>query len=455
MKIIEDSFNRSFTVNSQNIRSYLIILCNFSLVKSHQIRLAVILGSISIIGIIVFQLYWVNQSFDLAEKQFNQTVEIALYNVAQKMVEFNGHEMPNENPVRQISSNYFIVDINEIIDAQILDHYLKTEFEYSNIRISYEYAIYDCETDKMVFGNYINPDNENPGVEKKFQKYDEFTYYFGIIFPSKALYILNTMNIWVISSFVLLTAIVFFAYAIFIILRQKRLSEIQKDFINNMTHEFKTPISTIGISANVLTDPEIIKDRDRLLNYAAIILNQNKRLENQIEKVLQIAKIEKNKLSLKLEEVDLHEMIIRVAKNFELNITDLKGELKLDLKAQNPVVLADQLHVTNVIYNLMDNAIKYSPDRPSISISTSDNSTSIRIEIKDKGIGIEKKYFHRIFEKFFRIPTGNIHNVKGFGIGLNYVKNIIDSHKWVITVESHAGEGSTFIINIPRKAGKK
>ncbi len=419
--------------------------------KSHQIRLAVILGSISIIGIIVFQLYWVNKSFDLVEKQFNQTVEIALYNVAQKMVEFNGHEMPNENPVRQISSNYFIVDINEIIDAQLLDHYLKTEFEYSNIHISYEYAIYDCETDTMVFGNYINPNNENTGAEKKFQKYDKFTYYFGIMFPSKTLYILNTMNIWLISSFVLLAAIIFFAYAIFIILRQKRLSEVQKDFINNMTHEFKTPLSTIGISATVLTDPEIAKDQDRLQNYAAIILNQNKRLENQIEKVLQLAKIEKNKLDLKKEEIDLHEMINRVAKNFEMNIKDMGGELKLQLGAKDPLIFGDRLHVSNVIYNLVDNAIKYSNDNPSITVSTYSDENSVRLEIQDKGIGIEKKYFHRIFDKFFRIPTGNVHNVKGFGIGLNYVKNIINTHKWEIGVESHTEEGSNFIIRIPRK----
>ncbi|MCD4664357.1 MAG: hypothetical protein K8R68_03735, partial [Bacteroidales bacterium] len=228
--------------------------------KSNHIRIAVLLGSISIVGIILFQWYWVNKSFSLVEEQFNRKVEIALYNVAEKMATFNNSELPNENPVRQMSSNYFIVDINDVIDAKILDHYLKTEFEYSNINIDYEYAIYDCETNRMVYGNYIKQNGAGDMKEKKFQKYDEFTYYFGIIFPSKTLYVLNNMNIWLISSFVLFTAIIFFAYAIFIILKQKRLSEVQKDFINNMTHEFKTPISTIGISANVLSDPEIVND---------------------------------------------------------------------------------------------------------------------------------------------------------------------------------------------------
>ncbi len=417
--------------------------------KSNHIRIAVLLGSISIIGIIVFQLYWVNKSFGLAEQQFNQNVEIALYNVADKMVRFNGNELPNENPVRQISSNYFIVDINEIIDASILDHYLKTEFEYSNIKIDYEYAIYDCETDQMVFGKYINPLVVTKNDESKFQKYDEFTYYFGIIFPSKTMYILNNMNIWLISGFVIITALIFFAYAVFIILRQKRLSEIQKDFINNMTHEFKTPISTIGISANVIADPEITKDPERLQNYASIISDQNKRLENQIEKVLQVASIEKNKLHLKFEKVNLHELIEDVSNSFIMTIKDKDGDLSFFLDAEYPEVKTDKTHLTNVIYNLIDNAVKYSHGPPIISISTTNSERYVYLRISDRGIGIEKKYNQKIFDKFFRVPTGNIHNIKGFGLGLNYVKNIVDAHKWELNVKSKLHEGSQFEISIP------
>jgi two-component system, OmpR family, phosphate regulon sensor histidine kinase PhoR len=424
-------------------------LLNFTFVKNNHIRLAVILGAISIIGIIAFQFYWVNQSFGLAEQQFNRTVEIALYNVADKMVRFNGHEPPNENPVRQISSNYFIVDINEIIDASILDHYLKTEFEYSNIKIDYEYAIYDCETDKMVFGSYINPTKSEVNEEKTFQKYDEFTYYFGIIFPSKTIYILKTMNIWIISSFVIVFALIFFAYSIFIIFRQKRLSEIQKDFINNMTHEFKTPISTIGISANVLANKEILNDPPRLANYAAIIADQNKRLENQIEKVLQVARIEKSKLKLHSEEIDVHQLVSEIADNLTLTVNNLGGTIQLNLHADHFFVNADKLHFTNVLYNLLDNAVKYCKNQPEITIHTSNKDNVLIIVIEDKGIGIEKKYLKKIYDKFFRVPKGNIHNVKGFGIGLNYVKNIIDSHKWKIKVDSKPGEGSKFIIIIP------
>ncbi|MFU8843439.1 MAG: sensor histidine kinase [Bacteroidales bacterium] len=418
--------------------------------KSNHIRIAVLLGMISIVGITVFQYFWVNQSFGLAERQFNQTVEIALYNVAKKMAEFNGRELPNENPVRQSSSNYFIVDINDVIDASILDHFLKTEFEYSNIRIDYEYAIYDCDTERMVFGNYIrHSEDPNANIRSSFQKFDEFTYYFGIIFPSKTLYILRSMNIWIISSFILITAIVFFTYAIFIILRQKRYSEVQRDFINNMTHEFKTPVSTIGISARVLSEPQIISNPARLKNYAGIIADQNKRLESQIEKVLQLAKVEKHDVKLNHEPVHLNDLIIEVAKGFRLQVNDCNGSLHLHLHAKQSKIRADKVHLTNVIYNLMDNAVKYCSEKPVITISTENDESIVTLKVQDNGIGIDKRYHRKIFEKFFRVPTGNVHDVKGFGIGLNYVMNIVKSHKWSIDLDSSPGSGSTFSITFP------
>lgn len=419
--------------------------------KTNRIRIVVILGFFSIVGIIIFQMYWVYKTFDTTENQFNQTVKVALYNVAEKMAEFNGAQLPNKNPVKQVSSNYYVVDINDIIDANILDHYLKTEFEYSHINIDYEYAIYDCESNEMLYGNYVHTSDESQKRTSKhnFPKYDEYTYYFGIYFPSKTTYILNNMNIWIISSFVLITAIGFFVYAIFIILRQKRLSEIQKDFINNMTHEFKTPISTISISADVLMDPEIKSDPPRLSNYASIIKDQNYRLENQIEKVLQLARIEKRKMNLTLEDIDLHDTISNIVKTFTLNFKDNHGKIKLDLQANDPVIKADNQHLTNLVYNLLDNAVKFSKENPEIMIKTIQTDHEIKISFSDKGIGIDKKYIKKIFNKFFRIPTGNVYNVKGFGLGLNYVKNIVNAHNWKISVDSEPGKGSTFVIYIP------
>ncbi len=396
-------------------------------------------------------MYWIYKTFDTNEKQFNQTIKVALYNVAQKMAEFNNAQLPNKNPVNQVSSNYYVVDINDIIDANILDHYLRTEFEYSHISIDYEYAIYDCESNEMVYGNYVHTseDSKKRKEEKSFPKYDEYTYYFGIYFPSKTTYVLYNMNIWFISSFILITAIGFFVYAIFIILRQKRLSEIQKDFINNMTHEFKTPISTIAISADVLMDPNIKSDPQRLMNYASIIKDQNYRLENQIEKVLQLARIERKKMDLSIEEVDLHEIIKSIVETFSFNLGNEKGSISIDLKAVDPVVKADKQHLTNLIYNLLDNAVKFSPENPEISVGTYQSGKEVSIVCKDNGIGIDKKYLNKIFNKFYRIPTGNIHDVKGFGLGLNYVHNIVTAHKWKIIVESSPENGSKFTIQIP------
>ena len=395
-------------------------------------------------------MYWVYKTFDTTEQQFNQTIKVALYNVAQKMAEFNNAQLPNKNPVKQVSSNYFVVDINDIIDANILDHYLKTEFDYSHINIDYEYAIYDCESNEMVYGNFVHTEDgcKNKNKDHIFPKYDEYTYYFGIYFPSKTTYVLYNMNIWLISSFVLITAIGFFVYAIFIILRQKRLSEIQKDFINNMTHEFKTPISTIAISADVLMDAEIKNDPQRLSNYASIIKDQNYRLESQIEQVLQLARIEKRQTHLAFEDVDLHETITTIVNTFTLKFKDAPGNINVDLKAKYPVIKADKLHFTNLIYNLLDNAVKFSPEHPDILISTKQNEYEILISCSDKGIGIDKKYQKKIFDKFYRVPTGNIYNVKGFGLGLNYVKNIVSAHAWKISLESMPGKGSTFTIHI-------
>jgi two-component system, OmpR family, phosphate regulon sensor histidine kinase PhoR len=243
---------------------------------------------------------------------------------------------------------------------------------------------------------------------------------------------------------------VFFTDAIFIILRQKRYSEVQRDFINNMTHEFKTPVSTIGISAKVLSDPEILDNPMRLKNYAGIISDQNKRLEAQIEKVLQLARVEKNNLELDHEAIDLCNLVTGVAKGFQIQLSECNGKLELNLDCGKSMVWADKVHLTNVIYNLMDNAVKYCSEKPVIRISITHQDNRITLLVQDNGIGIDKKYHQRIFDKFFRIPTGNVHDVKGFGIGLNYVMNVVKGHKWDIAVDSTPGKGSTFSITFPQ-----
>ncbi|MFH0864611.1 MAG: HAMP domain-containing sensor histidine kinase, partial [Bacteroidota bacterium] len=330
--------------------------------KISKIRIVVVLGIITIAGIILFQVFWVLKTFDLKEKQFNQTISIALFNVAERLAAFNNTVLPNESPVQQLSSTYFVVNVNNIIDAKILQNFLKTEFQYRNISIDYEYAIYDCTDDKMVYGEYVS---STPGKKEKYKstvlsKYDKYLYYFGINFPTKTTHIISNLDIWLISSLILMLTCIFFGYAIYTILKQRRLTEVQKDFINNITHEFKTPISTIAISSGVLLKPSIINEPERLYQYAAIIQEQNKRLEKHVEDVLQIAMSERSKVRLAKESVDLHELLKQVSDSFIVSAEDNKIKIELNMNASNPVISADRSHLTNVIYNLLDNAYKYS-----------------------------------------------------------------------------------------------
>lgn len=409
------------------------------------------MGTFAIIGIVSVQTYSLQKAWNIKEKQFNQTIFIGLNNVAEKMSTYNQTVLPNENPVNQLSSNYFVVNVNSVIDANILDYYLRTEFDMLNIKTDYEYAIYDCHNDKMVYGNYIQFKNTGKSINlaKNLPKYDEYLYYFGINFPSKKNYLSSDMGIWIIFSIILLISVIFFGYALFIILKQKHLSELQKDFINNMTHEFKTPLSSISISADVLGTADIINDPERLKNYSAIIKQESIRLNKQVEKVLQIARIEKSVVDLNIEEINIHEVIQSVITNSTANNNHKDVVITTEFAKGELLILADRLHITNILHNLLDNAIKYADKQPRIIVSTKTTPDKISIGIKDNGPGISREYQKKVFQKFFRIPTGNLHNVKGFGLGLYYVRNICRAHNWKIKLESETGEGATFYIKIP------
>lgn len=424
--------------------------------RQKQIRFVVLLGAFAIIGIISIQVYFLQNAWNIKEKQFVQSVLIGLRNVAEKMSIYNQTALPHANPIRQLSSNYFVVDINSVIDANILEFYLKAEFDKLNLQTDFEYAIYNCQTEKMEYGNYIaKSGNTKPNVlTVNLPKYDQYIYYFGVNFPLLRNTITGDMVIWFFFMGLLLVAIIFFVYAIFVILQQKRLSEMQKDFINNMTHEFKTPISSINISADVIMDPNIINDPGRLYTYGSVIKQENNRLNLQVDKVLQIARIESQSFRLKKEQVDLNSLILKVAENCKANSN---RQLVLNTKLADSVgeIEADALHLTNILHNLLDNASKYSGKEPVITIETEHTGKSVLIRISDNGPGINPEYQRRIFQKFYRIPTGNLHDVKGFGLGLYYVKTICDAHHWTIGLTSEPGKGTTFVIEIPEKKKRK
>ena len=418
--------------------------------RQKQIRFVVLLGAFAIVGIISIQVYFLQNAWNIKEKQFVQSVLIGLQNVAVQMSKYNQTALPHVNPVRQLSSNYFVVDINSVIDANILEFYLKAEFDKLNLQTDFEYAIYNCQTDKMEYGNYLAKN----GVEKpniltvNLPKYDQYTYYFGVNFPLMRNTITGDMTIWFFFIALLLIAIIFFVYAIFVILHQKRLSEMQKDFINNMTHEFKTPIASINISADVIMNPDIVRDPARLFTYGSVIKQENSRLNQQVDKVLQIARIESQSFHLHKEPVDLNELILKVAESCKVN-SNQHLIIQTNLSGAVCMIEADTLHLTNIFHNLLDNALKYSGKDPVINIETSISAKSVVVRVSDNGPGIGAEFQNRVFQKFYRIPTGNLHDVKGFGLGLYYVKTICDAHQWKISLVSNPGDGTTFVIEIP------
>ncbi|MDQ3071904.1 MAG: HAMP domain-containing histidine kinase [Bacteroidota bacterium] len=419
--------------------------------KRNTFRLVVLLGTFSIIGIIIIQIYWVRRSFDIKDKEFNQTISIALKNVASQLAAFNKAELPSGHPVNQLSSAYFVVNVNTTIDANILEHYLKSEFARHNITTDFEYAIYDCASNEMVYGNYINMAEGTRGTDRasSLPSYDKYLYYFGIYFPSKSTFLMQQMDIWIFSSLVLMAVIIFFGYALSVILKQNRLSQVQKDFINNMTHEFKTPISTIAISADVLSKPDILDRPNVLKNYANIIKDENNRLLKQVEKVLQMASLDKQGIKLNIEEAGLHELVLQTIMNFRGVVEEKGGTIDTDLKAETPIIKADKVHLNNMLNTLLDNAVKYSPGKPEITVATRRTAKGIILTVADKGIGIARQHQKKVFEKFYRVPTGNVHDVKGFGLGLHYIHTMVQAHRWKVTLESEPGKGSSFSILLP------
>ncbi|MCB0520285.1 MAG: HAMP domain-containing histidine kinase [Lewinellaceae bacterium] len=420
--------------------------------KNSTIIRVVLFGALAIIGIIAIQTYLLVNTWNAEAKEFQEKVNIALQNVA-KQFEKLGSTTPTYDLINQVSSNYYVVDINNTINANNLEIFLRRELEEVGLREDFEYGIYNCDTRKMAYGKYISYSQEamshvnEPKQQLPVHDHDNFLYYFGVRFPNREAQILDSMKLAIILSVILFVTILFFMYSIFIILRQKRLSEMQKDFINNMTHEFKTPISTIKISSEVFLNSPEINGNKRLLQYASIINEQNQRLNKQVEKVLQLAKIERENFKLNKEKIDLHELLDNILNSVKLQVEKAGGQLGTDLGATNPTVYADKLHLTNILHNLLDNAMKYCKEVPNITVKTCNTpGGKVKLSIQDRGLGIAKENLSKIFDKFYRVPTGDVHNVKGFGLGLFYTKNICDAHGWKISIESEPDTGTSVTI---------
>ncbi|MDR6561256.1 MULTISPECIES: HAMP domain-containing sensor histidine kinase [unclassified Arcicella] len=348
--------------------------------------------------------------------------------------------------------------IYDRINYMVLDSLLKYEIKMKGIEIPFEYGISSQEEPNYL--HYassmkykmtgLKNDKDTYTVNLFPNDYANSENYLRVYFPNQDRYIIR--NIWVMyatSLLLILVVLSCFYVAVSTIVKQKQLADIKNDFINNMTHEFKTPISTISLATQMLQDEAVAASPSMFKRYLGIIRDENKRLGSQVEKVLQTAQMERGDVQLKLKTVDVHEIIEKVLENISPQIELREGTIDLDLQAEKTEIEADEVHLTNIIFNLLDNANKYSPEKPEITIVTQNTEKGISIIIKDKGIGMSKESIKNIFEKFYRVPTGNLHDVKGFGLGLSYVKKMVEEHHGRINVVSRFGEGSEFEVILP------
>ena len=343
--------------------------------------------------------------------------------------------------------------IEERINFKNLDQYLKSGLVDNGIDLGYHFKVIDRDGREVYrCSDYVDEGSEyscsqplflnDPPARMSIVK---------IHFPGKRDYIFDSINFMIPSMIFTFVLLITFIFTIYIVFRQKKLTEMKNDFINNMTHEFKTPISTISLAAQMLKDPAVGKSPAMFQHISTVINDETKRLRFQVEKVLQMSMFDKQKATLKMKELDANELITGVINTFTLKVERYNGNIESELNATDPNIFADEMHLTNVIFNLMDNAVKYKrPDTDlELKVKTWNEPGKLMISIQDNGIGIKKENLKKIFEKFYRVHTGNLHDVKGFGLGLSYVKKIITDHKGTIRAESELNVGTKFIIALP------
>jgi two-component system, OmpR family, phosphate regulon sensor histidine kinase PhoR len=449
--------------------------------------------TVSVIGVMSLQLKFILDGRADKEEQFNLLVKGALNNVSAMIEKAEERQMFNGFSIQQVeqTANGFSVqrativstdpavinqqrleadrfqeemgqkNIEERINLPQLDGFLKQELANRGVKVPFSYGVFSRKVNSFVIFNNAHLIPEANKVHYDFLKSSaHFVNLFNEDLNPQGTLIIHfpteTQIIWAGLWKVLLLSLLFvgvimgcFIYTILVIYQQKKLSEMKNDFINNMTHEFKTPIATISLASDSITNAMVINNPDKIRRFADIIKQENKRMNGQVEKVLQMALIDRDTINLNFSSIDLHEVINQALGNINLQVEKKDGRVSSHFNADRPVIEGDSNHISNVINNLLDNANKYSPEKPDISVSTRNISNGVEITIADKGIGMTKEAKKKIFEKFYRVHTGNLHDVKGFGLGLAYVKAMVTAHKGSIDVKSDLGKGSSFIIFLP------
>ncbi len=418
--------------------------------RINKINTALALGLLVIMGILVLQLFLLNQAARYEEKKFGQKLTAALLEVVNKLNHDSRSVQPQISPIKKLPDDFYAVNVNTRFDTSALSFYLKNEFDRFDLLTNFEYALYDCQAEQMCYGRYFSQDGKSrPASLAAFPRQPQLVYYFVIHFPEKTAYIYQSLKIWIVFSVVMLVVLILYAYSAFTILQQKKYAALQKDFINSMTHEFKTPISSVLIAAGYLARQPGIHQDEKLLRYTELITEQTTRLNNHVERVLHVAKLENNSLELNKTRTDMVTLLKNAAHNLLLKHPGINISLNLPGEC---VVWADEFHFANLVQNLLDNAVKYSNDVPAITISLSAGGNQYRLVIADKGIGIPARHLPRVLNKFYRVPGTKANEVTGFGLGLFYVKRICDEHKWTLLINSEENKGTEIVLLIPADA---
>lgn len=445
--------------------------------KKSTIWLITVVLVIAFIGLMVMQMTYLNVIVETREEQFDSTVRRSLFRVKRQLEAREAEVDPFVNFQRQgqlmLGGN---VNLPNIIRKPLLERMSVDDF-----RIFFEDALRDMGIDSLAYefclvdrdGTLVyrtqgykqaeESPNQTVYQQMLFSQDLEFlgqlqtrSAYVEVFFPSRRSYLVRSGLHYMVPSFIFSAVILFlFIFVIVVVFRSKRLSEMKNDFINNMTHEFKTPIASISLASQMLNDPSVSKSPEMVKHITGVIADETKRLRFQVEKVLQMSMFDRQKTNLKLQEVPVNAVVENAAATFELRVQKAGGEIETHLDAEDDLCMIDEMHFSNVVFNLMDNAMKYAePERPIHLILSSRNPDDKHVELRiaDNGIGIKSADLKRIFQKFYRVPTGNLHNVKGFGLGLAYVWKIINDHGGSIRAESTFGKGTTFIITMPLMA---
>lgn len=428
-----------------------------------------ILIFLSLLGLIFFQILWIQGSLETQELKFREQVIVATRQAADDLIQEKGNIMPMMKkksgifPGERLKMEFFKPTITQRYSRDEIKYIIRKAFDKKNLKnIPFEFAIGTTSIigDEIQSENYFklwsDSANNKPlviplesptGSNSEGISPEEFLV---IIVPQEKNFVWQSLT-WLIIGAIIFTFIIMFAFFITVraLIRQKKLSEIKSDFINNMTHEFKTPLATISLAVDALKNEKVINNREKMDYFTGIIKEENKRMNKQVETILQAALLDKQEVQLDLQKLHANELIESSLNNINLQVEEKKGRLTINLAATKDLIMADEVHFTNLISNLLDNAIKYSKDNLHIKITSQTSGNFLKIKIEDNGIGMNKETLTRIFEKFYRAHTGNLHNVKGFGLGLSYVKTMVTAHRGTIKAESVPGKGTTFLLSFP------